>query len=103
MHVHVGEDGVALNTVYTHAHVQYLQIKKASFEGISVHSGLIVMICELNEVVHLIGEHTVMVSVALRGVVAQSILTLDHLLHTLYTRTCTHPSEASIHVQTHCI
>ena len=69
--------------------MQYLQVIEASLEGLAVHGGLVVAVCELNEVVHLIGKHTVKVGVAGRWVTPHATLTSYHLLQSAQrTRVC---------------
>ena len=63
----------------TLSHV-YLQIKEASLECLPVISCCIAVISELNDVVHPISKHSVVVGVVLWRVTAQFVPTLKHLL-----------------------
>ena len=51
----------------------YLQIVEPSLEGLSIHGGLIVVISELNEVVHLVSKHSVMIGVVVGRITTQLI------------------------------
>ena len=76
-------------TLYIDCCTQYLHVIEASLEGLAVHGGLVAAVCDLNEVVHLVGKHTVEVGIAGRWVTPHATLTSYRLLQSVQrTRVC---------------
>ena len=59
-----------------------LHVIEAGLEGLSVHGSLVAVVCELDQVVHLVGKDSVMVGVVVERITTELVSGLQHLLHT---------------------